>query len=261
MQPSVFGSPEAMGEAAAELVLDRWTTGAAGRFVLGCPGGRSAVPVYRALASRAALDRLDLSGWVIVMMDEYVTLDSDGTPGVVDEHLPHSCRGFALRDIVAVLNADLPDEHCIRVDNVVLPSPDDPSAYDRLLTDLGGIDVFLLASGASDGHVAFNVPGTPRDRRTHLVQLPESTRRDNLSTFPSFGGDLSAVPTHGITVGVATIAEQSRAAVMVAHGADKQLAVQRITAADHYDSDWPATIVTECRDPHFLVDQASSSPL
>ncbi len=43
--------------------------------------------------------------------------------------------------------------------------PADPAAYDRRIAAAGGIDLFLLASGASDGHVAFNPPGSARRLR------------------------------------------------------------------------------------------------
>ena len=42
-------------------------------------------------------------------------------------------------------------------------APADPEGYEQRLADAGGIDLFLLASGAGDGHVAFNPPGADRD--------------------------------------------------------------------------------------------------
>jgi glucosamine-6-phosphate deaminase len=106
--------------------------------------------------------------------------------------------------------------------------------------------------------VAFNPPGTDADARTRVVSLPDSTRRDNLATFPSFGGALEAVPRFGVTVGVATIRELSAEVVMVAHGEDKTLAARRLTAAAGYQSDWPATVWAECRNPHLYLDRAAA---
>ena len=81
-----------------------------------------------------------------------------------------------------------------------MPDPADPEEYDKRIADVGGIDLFLLASGTSDGHVAFNPAGTPVGTRTRVVGLTEQTRRDNLTTFPTFGG-LDEVPLYGVTVG------------------------------------------------------------
>ncbi|QNA92369.1 MULTISPECIES: 6-phosphogluconolactonase [unclassified Microbacterium] len=135
--------------------------------------------------------------------------------------------------------------------------PAHPEEYDRRIADAGGIDVFLLASGDSDGHVAFNQPGTPRDARTHLVDLGEATRRDNMGTFPEFTR-LDMVPRKGVTVGVDTIASLSAEVVMILTGVNKREAYARITAADAYDPDWPATIITECREPVLFADRGAA---
>jgi glucosamine-6-phosphate deaminase len=139
------------------------------------------------------------------------------------------------------------------MDSVWFPDPVDPSAYDRRIADAGGIDFFLLASGASDGHVAFNPPGSPRESRTRIIQLPESTRRDNLQTFPAFG-TLAAVPTHGISVGIDTIAA-AKEAVMVLWGKSKAESLRRIEATQGYDSAWPATVIHECTRAEILIDR------
>ena len=64
----VFETPDALGEAVAADIASR--IGRRGRFLLGCPGGRSPKPVYAALARMADFD---LSSVVIVMMDDYLT--------------------------------------------------------------------------------------------------------------------------------------------------------------------------------------------
>jgi glucosamine-6-phosphate deaminase len=161
-------------------------------------------------------------------------------------------------EILDRLNAGRPDHLQVPLDRLWLPDPSDPEAYEEQIRAAGGVDVFLLASGAGDGHVAFNPPGTDADARTRVVSLPDSTRRDNLATFPSFGGALEAVPRFGVTVGVATIRELSAEVVMVAHGEDKILAARRLTAAAGYQSDWPATVWAECRNPHLYLDRAAA---
>jgi glucosamine-6-phosphate deaminase len=199
--------------------------------VLGCPGGRSLMTTYRALCESKA----DLSGTTIVMMDEYVP--------VPPPTAHYSCRGFALREIAAPLR--IPDER------VWLPDPEDPADYDRRIEGAGGIDLFLLASGASDCHVAFLPPGSPVDGTTTVVQLADSTRRDNLATFPEFSS-LDDVPTHGVSVGLGTI-RRARRLRLVLHGPDKRTAAARILSRDRFDPSWPATVVHEHPDAQVLV--------
>lgn len=261
--PEVFAGPDELGDAAAALVLARISAHRPGRaFLLGCPSGRSARSTYRHLARRAAAERRNLSGLVVVMMDEYLVADRTGRLVAVATDQEHSCRRFGTEEIVGQVNRSLraahaPDDHLVPGKNLWLPDPDNPGAYDERLADAGGVDIFLLASGAGDGHVAFNAPGTRADSRTRVVGLPESTRRDNLATFPSFGGDLEAVPGHGVTVGIATIREHSAEVVMVVHGEDKQRASRRLVAAEHYQPEWPATVLADCRSPHLFVDRAA----
>jgi glucosamine-6-phosphate deaminase len=229
----VFAAPDVLGAALAGEILERYAR-SSGPFLLGCPGGRSLRTTYRALAAAGAgLPRL-----VVVMMDEYV-----GAP--VDSH--YSCRGFALRDLAAPLG--------LRDAQLWLPDPDDARAYDSRIAAAGGIDLFLLASGASDGHVAFVPPGSAREGRTSVLAIAESTRRDNLATFPEFAS-LDEVPTRGVSVGLATIAD-ARALRLVLHGPDKRRAAARLLALDRFDPDWPASIVHEHDDAEIWLDEAA----
>jgi glucosamine-6-phosphate deaminase len=228
----VLPTPDAIGDYLAERLLDRIERARrlGKRFLLGCPTGRTPRPVYDELSRH----QCDFGHVVLVMMDEYVP--SAG------EHW--SCHSFVSR-------------HMPWANDVWFPDPDNPGAYDARIAEAGGIDFFLLASGATDGHVAFNQPGTPRNSRTRIVPLSETTRRDNLRTSPSFG-TLENVPAHGVTVGIDTIA-QAREAVMVVWGESKRLTLQRIRAADRYEPSWPATVIHECPLREIVSDQEANS--
>ena len=226
-----FRDAHALGAALAGEVLERYEA-SDGPFLLGCPGGRSLRSTYRALAGwRPRLDRL-----VVVMMDEYA-----GAPP--DAH--HSCARFAREEIASPLG--------VPAERVWLPDPDDPVSYDARIEDAGGIDVFLLASGASDGHVSFLPPGSPRDGRTSVVELALSTRRDNVATFPEFAS-ADDVPARGISVGLATIAA-ARSLRLVLHGADKRGSWRRLRALDTFDPEWPVSIVHDHPDAVIHVDE------
>lgn len=257
--PTVFQDPESLGRAAAAHIADRVATAGERPFLLGCPGGRSASSTYRALAREAAERQLDLSRLIIVMMDDYVVRSADGRLVREDSTADHSCERFAREEIVAPLNAAVDEGRRIPAENLWMPDVTDPAQYDGRIEAAGGVDIFILASGASDGHVAFNPPGSDANSRTRIVELLDSTRRDNLATFPSFGGDLSNVPKHGLTVGIGTITAVSKSVLMIVHGTDKGLAVAHLTAADGYDADWPATVFAECREPQLLIDRAAEN--
>ena len=254
----VFANADQLGAALADEIvagiLDARVRGE--RYLLGCPGGRSPRSTYAALAQRVSEQHIDLSHVVIVMMDDYV-IEDGGSFARVSPQLHCSVERFAREEILGPLNAAA--SKAIPDDALWMPDPRAPGAYDTRLREAGGIDLFILASGDSDGHVAFNPPGSPADSRTRVIQLAESTRRDNLGTFPDFTG-LDDVPQHGISVGIATIAELSRRAVLVAPGTSKRAAVRHIAAARGYDPEWPATVVTMCRNPSLYADELSAHP-
>lgn len=131
------------------------------------------------------------------------------------------------------------------------PDPADPSAHDAL-----EVDVFLLASGASDGHVAFNPPGTPIDSETRVVELADSTRRDNLATFPDFAS-IDEVPRFGISVGLGAIT-RARRAVLLLLGTDKSDSLARVSSLDDFDPAWPASVIHRCADPLLVADAAAA---
>ena len=258
---TLFADATHLGRALAEEIADGITAAQSQGldYLLGCPGGRSPRSTYAAFAHVVAERSLDLSNVILVMMDDYV-VEVDGQPQRIDPREHCSVEGFALTEILAPLNAAAGPGRGITPDRLWIPDPADPRAYDARITSAGGIDLFILASGDSDGHIAFNAPGAPRDSRTRIVELPESTRRDNLGTFPNFH-HLDEVPTLGISVGIATILDVSKRAVLVAPGTSKREAVSRISAAKDYEPDWPATVLALCRHASLYVDsQSAPSP-
>lgn len=88
--------------------------------------------------------------------------------------------------------------------------------YDGVIAKCGGLDLTVIGIG-SNGHIAFNEPGTARQTYTHCVKLTESTRQANSSFF----GSIDKVPIYAVTMGVATILS-SRLLVLIASGERKK---------------------------------------
>jgi len=254
---TVHASPDALGDAVASSILDDIdrANDSRSRFLLGAPTGRTPRPILDALAKQLAAKPRDLSRVTLVMMDEYL-VPSGGKLAWASRDSDFSCHAYVWREYLPALNASLPHAAQLREDSVWFPDPDDPGEYERRIGDAGGIDFFVLASGASDGHVAFNQPGSPRDGRTRVVPLSEPTRRDNLATHPAFGS-LENVPKFGVTVGIATIAS-ARAAAMVVWGPGKRETFRRLTATTRYDPQWPATVIHEVPAGRIVADEEAA---
>lgn len=94
--------------------------------------------------------------------------------------------------------------------------------YEAQIKALGGIDLFIGGVG-SDGHIAFNEPGSSLASRTRVKTLAYGTVVAN-SRF--FNNDLSLVPRMAVTVGVQTILE-AKEVVIIATGSSKAMAVHQ----------------------------------
>ncbi len=255
---SKFEDDEKLGKALAMLLFHDISRALSRseKYVLGCPGGRSPRSTYKALGDLVTTTQLSLNHLYIAMMDEYVFEKPDRTFVNVDASLHFSCKRFAEVEIRQVLNAGLPQSLHLPVNNVLLPDASNPSAYEVILNSLG-IDLFLLASGTTDGHVAFNGIGSPLGAKTRVTTLSEETRTDNLLTFPQFRS-LEEVPKFGVTVGPSTISTLSKRAVMILQGAHKSKAFHQITNSASYNPEWPATIIAECKNPQIFADESAS---
>ena len=254
---TVFDDADTLGEMLALEILDGVAaTPPSGRYLLGCPGGRSLRSAYQALARLVPPDA-DLRNLVIVMMDEYV-IGEVGALRCIDPAKHCSCQGFAQREIAGPINAAVTRGHGIMPDHLWGPDPADPAAYDRQIAEAGGVELFLAASGAGDGHVAFVAPPADLGGGTSVLDLAEQTRRDNMGTFPDFE-TLDDVPRYGVSVGLGTIAGLSRNVAMVLAGKAKQASTHRILAATDFDPTWPATFIHRCPNPRILLDAAAGS--
>ncbi len=88
--------------------------------------------------------------------------------------------------------------------------------YDRIIKNVGGIDLQLLGIG-TDGHIGFNEPGGAFELGTHCVDLTESTIEANARFFDC----REEVPRQAYTMGIRTIM-QARKVLMIASGEKKK---------------------------------------
>jgi glucosamine-6-phosphate deaminase len=258
INPLVLPDDLAVGHYAAEIIFTELVRAKNEDrpFVLGCPGGRTPRSTYNALSAMIKAGKQDISHVVIAMMDEFLQEKPDGTYTNHGEDKHFSCVRFAKFEIFDVLNSGAPEGGKIPAENVRFPEASDPQGYEDYLREVG-VDVFLMASGASDGHVAFNPPGTEKGARTRIVRIADETRQDNLGTFPDFK-NIDEVPKYGVSVGPATMIDVSEIVIMELIGSHKNLAFKRISAATGYESDWPSTVVRECKDYYILADRAAA---
>jgi glucosamine-6-phosphate deaminase len=98
------------------------------------------------------------------------------------------------------------------------------------------IDLCILGIG-SNGHIAFNEPGSSFKSRTRVVDLSEQTIKDNSRFFDS----IDDVPKQAITMGLGTIME-SKMIVLMANG-DHKLNILNIAMNGEVTETVPASIL------------------
>ena len=176
-------------------------------------------------------------------LDEYVGLDI---------HHPESYYSFMHRNLF--------DHIDIREENVHLPSSqgDDLQKncddYNAALAQ-AQVDVQVLGIG-SNGHIGFNEPHTPFDSVTHIVDLKESTIRDNARFFDD---DITKVPTQAITMGISNVMAAGKI-VLVATSAHKADAIYK-TICGPVTEEVPASVLQQHPDVTIIVDEAAASLL
>ncbi len=206
MEVIICKSYEAMSRAAAEAVAE--TMNAKPNAVLGLATGSTPLALYKELARMHKEQGLDFSRVTTFNLDEYV--------GLPQQH-EQSYHYFMHENFFKHVN--------ISPQNINIPSGTTHNYkafcqwYEQRIVDAGGIDVQILGIG-SDGHIAFNEPGSSLSSRTRLKTLAKPTIDDNARFFSS----RDEVPIYAITMGVGTILEAKKL-VMVANGPKKADAI------------------------------------
>ena len=227
-------------------------------ITLGCPGGRSLKKTYKYIGILSYKMNVDLSKVKIFMMDEYVIKDKKNNFKPCNTKLHYSCVGYSYRVIQKLFNYKKTKKKLIKP-NIFFPKIDKVKEYDKMIKKLGGIDIFLLASGTTDGHVAFNNFKSNINSPTHITKLSNQTRLDNLKTFPKFKS-LREVPKYGITVGLGTIYKLTKKAILVLSGKEKKKTAKIILSKKFYNNQWPASIIYKCKKKSIYIDMDALGP-
>jgi len=180
-------------------------------FVLGLPTGSSPLGMYKELIMLNKAGKVSFANVVTFNMDEYVGIDEDH---------PESYHSFMWNNFFG--DIDIPRENV----NILNGNAGDLDAecaqYEERIKKAGGIDLFVGGVG-SDGHIAFNEPGSSLSSLTRRKGLNYDTILAN-SRF--FDDDLSKVPKEALTVGVKTVTD-SREVMIIINGYKKARALKQ----------------------------------
>ena len=204
--------------------------------VLGLPTGKTPTGAYAEIERRVWAGEADFQRAAAYALDEFAGVPWQ-TPGT-------NSMFFRER-----LRFPLP---------LHLPMPDPPD-LDAEIADFagkvraaGGLDLCVLGIG-TNGHIAFNEPGSAKDSRARIVELTEETREAHAEDF----GGIELVPRLGMTLGVTDILE-SRGILVLASGSAKADIVARAFETE-MTAEVPASWLQSHDSVRWLVDEAAAS--
>jgi len=168
-------------------------------LVLGLATGSSPISLYKELIRMHKEEGLDFSKVRTVNLDEYVGLTADH---------PQSYRAFMNENLFNHVNIDINNTHL--PDGMAENLDEEVAGYDKLVGELGGIEVQVLGIGPN-GHIGFNEPSDEFSNHTLVVPLTNETIEANSRFFS--GAD--EVPRKAITLDIKHIM-QAKQIVLVA---------------------------------------------
>ena len=208
---------------------------------LGLATGSTPLGIYDQLTEWYKKGDLDFSAVHSVNLDEY-----RGLPKENDQSYYY------------FMHKNLFDRVNIRSENTNVPNGMEPDAekecrrYEKLIADLGGIDLQLLGLG-HNGHIGFNEPGEAFEKETHCVDLQERTIEANKRFFES----ADEVPRQAYTMGIKTIMQAKKILVAVS-GEDKAEIVKKAFFGPVTPT-VPASILQMHNDVTVVADEAALS--
>ena len=213
------------------------------RPVLGLATGSSPVGLYKKMIADHVVNGTSYQRCVTFNLDEYVGLPAD-----------HAQSYYTFMHENLFSGIDVPEE------NIHIPNgnaKDEMAACREYEDELKKyeVDIQILGIG-SDGHIAFNEPGTPFESETHLMKLTEQTRKDNARFFE---GDMEKVPSEAITQGLASIM-RAKKIVLIATGKNKADAVYNMIHGPKTTA-CPASVLRNHQDVTIILDESAANRL
>lgn len=214
MRLIIQDSSDSVSTYVAEYVKDRilkFNPSETNPFVLGLPTGSSPLGTYKKLIEFHKAGQLSFKHVVTFNMDEYVNLPEDH---------PESYHAFMWNNFFKHIDILPTNIHILNGNAKDINT--ECQQYEEEIKKVGGIELFLGGIG-TDGHIAFNEPGSSLTSKTRVKTLAYDTIVAN-SRF--FGGDINKVPKMALTVGVGTVMD-AREVVVIITGVHKAFALYK----------------------------------
>jgi glucosamine-6-phosphate deaminase len=213
--------------------------------VLGFATGATTAPVHAALAELILLAGADVSRIQTANVDEY--------GGVPSDH-PGTCASRMWRQLFAPIRLEKTQVHCF--DGMAADLDLECARLPELVAQLGGIDLQYLGIGA-DGHLGFNLPGTPFGRGAHW--FPFSAEQRTTPYRLELFGTAAQTPPRAITLGICDIM-RCKKIVVVANTENKAEILRKMVRGPVTEA-VPASVLQLHPDVTLIVTECAAAKL
>ena len=211
--------------------------------VLGLATGSTPLRMYQVLIDVHQSIGLDFSEVTSFNLDEYIGMRPKD---------PQSYHYFMYKNFFEYIN--IKPENIYIPDGMAADIEAEGACYDRLIMQMGGIDLQVLGIG-QNAHIGFNEPDIKFEATTHKVHLDEETIQANARFFARE----EDVPRYAISMGIKTIM-LARKVILLASGANKAQAVYKAVCGSISPAA-PASILQLHHDVTVIVDAAAGALL
>lgn len=228
-----------MSRKACELVVDKIKE--MGNPVLGLATGSTPEGLYQRIIEKYKQGEVSFENVTTFNLDEYVGLAGDD---------PNSYRYFMNEKLFK--HVDIPIDKTHVPNGVAKDLNVECENFEEIIQEVGGIDLQVLGLG-TNGHIAFNEPGTSFESRTSVVDLTQETLEANKRFFDS----IDEVPTQALSMGIGSIIE-AKEIILLVSGEAKAAALSRVINGE-VTEELPGSILQQHDHVTIIADEAALS--
>lgn len=205
--------------------------------------GTTTIGPHAQIVELARQEGVDYSQAKTTNLDEYVGLAASD---------PKSCRYRIDEQLLDLINIDKANTYV--PNGLREPIEAEIDTFRQTLARFGGVDLMIVSIG-TNGHIAFNEPGTPFGSTIYLADLADNT----LDAKAEFFGDRGAVPRRGLTMGIRDVM-QGRRVLLIAKGASKAEIIRQALTGP-VTEDVPASVLQLHPNLTVILDAAAAALL
>ncbi len=224
--------------------INRFRPTAEKPFVLGLPTGSTPLGMYRELISQYQAGKVSFENVVTFNMDEYI--------GLPPEH--HESYHFFMKESF-FKHINIQPKNINILNGMTKDYETECRNYEEKIKSYGKIHLFIGGVG-TDGHIAFNEPGSSLTSRTRVKTLTMDTIKSNARFF---NNDINLVPKTALTVGVGTITDAEEV-MIIANGENKAKAIRQAVEGC-ISQMWPISILQMHQHALIVCDDAATKDM